>query len=161
MLVLDAQVEGLGVEDVGRVDDRRRIALAAIAGGQGPADLAAADRIDQRPVAAEQIEDRQVRAGLLGVADVVEGGQVAQPLQDHGRIVDEVGVPNCRARSATATPAISVLMAEDDIGGDASGSLSCWLLGRQLYCRSGVAVQLSPQHPTDYRQVKVPVLARG
>ena len=89
MPALHAQVEGLGVEDVGRVDDRRRRAFDRVAGGQGAADLARADRIDQRAVAAEQIQHGQVRAGLLGIAHVVEGRQIGKPLQDHGRIVDE------------------------------------------------------------------------
>ena len=40
-------------------------------------------------MAAEQIEHGQVGTRLLGVADVVEGGQIGQPSQHHGRIVDE------------------------------------------------------------------------
>ena len=67
------QIERLAVEDVGRVDDRRRIALRPVAGRQGAADLARADRVDQHAVAADQVEDGQVRAGLLGVANDVEG----------------------------------------------------------------------------------------
>ncbi len=39
-------------------------------------------------MAAEQLEDGQVGTGLLGEADVIEGGQVAQAPQHHGRIVD-------------------------------------------------------------------------
>ena len=78
-----------GVEDVGRIKDRRRIAPGDIAGGKCAADFAAADRIHQGPVAAKQIEHRQVGARLLGIADMVEGGQIGQPSQHHGRIVDE------------------------------------------------------------------------
>ena len=85
----DAQIERLGVENVGRVDDRRRIAGGREAGGQGTADFAGADRVDQRARAADQIEDRQVGAGLFGVADHVEGRQVGDPPADHGRVVDE------------------------------------------------------------------------
>jgi hypothetical protein len=86
-----AQHQGLGVEDVGRIDQWRRVAGGHVAGGQGAADFARADRIDQGPVAAEQFEHGQVRAGLLRIADVVEGGQVGQPLEHDGGIVDERG----------------------------------------------------------------------
>ncbi len=85
----DAEIEGVGVEDVGGVDDRRRVALGDVAGGQGAANLAAADRVDQRPAAAEEIENRQIRARLLRVANDVEGGQIGQPPKHDGRVVDE------------------------------------------------------------------------
>ncbi len=49
--LLDNQVERFAIEDVGRVDDRRRrmwvSCRGGIAGGQGAADFAGADRIDQ------------------------------------------------------------------------------------------------------------------
>ena len=48
-VVLHAEVEGLGVEDVGRVNDRRRCAFDRVAGGQGAADLARAHGIDHAP----------------------------------------------------------------------------------------------------------------
>ena len=50
------QIERLGVEDVGRVDDRRRIAVRRYSRRPGPRDLARADRIDQHAVAADQVE---------------------------------------------------------------------------------------------------------
>ena len=89
MLVLHAKVEGLGVEDVGRVDDRRRRAFDRVAGGQRTADLARAHGIDQGTVTPQQIQYGQVRAGLLGITHVVEGRQIGKPLEDHGRIVNE------------------------------------------------------------------------
>ena len=46
-VVLQHQSQRLGVEDVGRVDDRRRMAAGRVAGGQRAADFAGADRIDQ------------------------------------------------------------------------------------------------------------------
>ena len=85
----DTEIEGVGVEDVGGVDDRRRVAGGDVAGGQGAADLAAAGGVDQRAAAAEEVKNRQVRAGLLRVADDVEGGQVGQPPQDDGGVVHE------------------------------------------------------------------------
>ncbi len=87
--VLDDQIERFAIENIGRVDDRRRIADGRIPGRQSAADFAGADRVDQHAVAADQVEDRQVRAGLLGITDVVESLQVADPLDDLGRIVDE------------------------------------------------------------------------
>ena len=60
----------------------------AIAGRQRPADFAGADRVDQHAVAADEIENRQVRAGLLGVADHVERPQVVDALDDFRGVVD-------------------------------------------------------------------------
>ena len=82
MSCFDDQVERLAVEDVGRVDDLRRVLrLARLeAGGHRPVDFAGAHAIDQHAVAAHEVENRQVRAGLLGVADDVERRQVGDPL---------------------------------------------------------------------------------
>ncbi len=88
-VALHAEVKGLGVEDVGRVDDRRRRAFDRVAGRQRTADLARAHGIDQGPMAAKQIQHGQVRTCLLGIAHVVEGRQIGKPLEDHGRIVHE------------------------------------------------------------------------
>ncbi len=81
----------LGVEDVGRVDDRWRRTGRGIPGGQGPADLAGAHRIDQGPVTAQQVEDRQVRTGFLGITDMVERLQVLHPLDDLGGVIHKSG----------------------------------------------------------------------
>ena len=51
-------------------------------------DFAGAHRIDQHAIAPHQIEDRDVRARLLGVADDIELGQVGNPLADRGRVVN-------------------------------------------------------------------------
>ena len=104
MFLLDAQVERFAVEDVGRVDQRRRVAVRRVARGQGPLDLAGADRIHQPAVAADQIEDRQIGTGLLRVANVVEGGQVAEPLDDLRRIVDEGGSAELPGQLLDANP---------------------------------------------------------
>ncbi len=88
---IDAEIERLGVEDVGRVDDRRRIALGGEAGGQGAEDFARADRIDQAARAADEIENRKIRAGLFRVADNIEGRQVGDAATDHSGVVDESG----------------------------------------------------------------------
>ena len=86
---LDDQIERLAIENIGRIDDRRRIAVSRrISGGQRPADFAVADRIDQHALPAHEIENRQVRAGLLGVADHVERPQVVDALGDFRGIVD-------------------------------------------------------------------------
>ena len=87
--LLDAQIERGGVEQVGRVDDRRGIAGGGEAGRQGAADFARADGVHQRPLAADQIENRQIGARFLGVADYVEGRQVGDPTANHRGVVDE------------------------------------------------------------------------
>ena len=89
--VLDAQVERFAVEDVGRVDYRRRRALGRVARRQGTANLARTDRIHQRAVPAQQVQNGQVRACLLRISHRVEGGKVTQSPQHHGGIVDESG----------------------------------------------------------------------
>ncbi len=71
-ILLEHQLQRRGVEDVGGIDDGRRIPLGLITGRQRAADLEGTDRIDQGPVAAQQVENGQIRAGLLGVADHVE-----------------------------------------------------------------------------------------
>ena len=87
----DDQVERLAIEDIGRVDDRRRIAGRRVSGGHGPADFTGADRVDQHALATHQIENRQVRVGLLGVADRIERPQVVDPPPDHRGFIDEGG----------------------------------------------------------------------
>ena len=106
--LLDDQRESFRVEDVGRVDDRRRIAVRRVAGGQGAPDLARADGIDQHAVAADQVEDGQVRARLLGVADHVKGGEVGDALDDRGGVVDVAGRSELPRSSPTGIPAISL-----------------------------------------------------
>ena len=104
------QLQRLGVEDVGGVDDlrgkggrrkaeggrwRRRFLLPpssfllAPSRGHRPADLPRADAVHQGPVPPHQVEDRQVRARLFGVTDHVEGPQVLQPLDDRSGVVHE------------------------------------------------------------------------
>ena len=78
----------------------------------GAEDFAGADRIDQRPLAADEIENREIRAGLLRVADHVEGRQIGDAATDHGGVVDESGRAKRRASSATDTPAIWVRKAD-------------------------------------------------
>ena len=56
------------IKDVGRIDDRRRRARGGVAGGQGAANLAGADRVDQRAVTPQEVQDGQIRARLLGIA---------------------------------------------------------------------------------------------
>ena len=61
------------IEDVGRVDDLRLLAVARlVAGRHRPADLARAHRIDHHAVPPHEVEDGEVRAGLLGEANHVE-----------------------------------------------------------------------------------------
>ena len=86
--VLHHQLQRLGVEDVGRVNDRRRVALSRISGGQRPANLARAHRVDQHAVASHQVQDRQVRASLLGEANDVERRQVGHALEDLRPVID-------------------------------------------------------------------------
>ena len=73
-VVLDDEVERLAVEDVGGEDDLGRMRLLARleAGGDRAVNLAGADAVDERAVAAHQVEDRQIGAGFLGVANRVE-----------------------------------------------------------------------------------------
>ena len=85
--VLDDHLQRVDVEDIGRVDDRRRITRDGIAGAHGPMDLAGADRVDQRAGPSHEIQNRQIRAGLHGVAHHVELPQVGEPFENLGRVV--------------------------------------------------------------------------
>ena len=58
-LSLDAKIERFAVENIGRIDDRRRIAFDRVSGGQGAADFVGADGIDQHAFAADQIQNGQ------------------------------------------------------------------------------------------------------
>ena len=72
-VVFDAQADRFSIKNVGRIDDRRGIATGGIAGGQGPAYFTGADGVDQGALAANQIDHGDVRAGLLRIANDVEG----------------------------------------------------------------------------------------
>ena len=99
---MDAQlrdrIEARPVEDVGRVDDLVHggqavgrggaVGVRGVAGLQGPMDLAGAHRIDHHAFAANEIEHGEIRAGLLGEADRVPGGEVAAAAPDHVGVVD-------------------------------------------------------------------------
>ena len=67
-VVFHAEIEGFTIEDIGRVDNWRRLARDLVARSQGTADLARTHRIDQCAMPAEQVQYGQIRAGLLGVA---------------------------------------------------------------------------------------------
>ena len=73
-VVLDDELERFAVEEVGGEDDLGRMRLLARleAGRERAVNLAGAHGVDHHAVAAHQVEDRQVGAGLLGVADRVE-----------------------------------------------------------------------------------------
>ena len=88
-VVLDAEVEGLGVEDVGRVDDRRRRARDRVTGRHCAADLAPAHRVDQSAVAAKRSNTARFEQAFCGIAHMVKGRQIGKPLEDHGRIIDK------------------------------------------------------------------------
>ena len=82
MSCFDDNVECLAIEDVGRVNDlRRMLGLPGLEAGRDRAmHFAGTHAIDQHAVAANQIENRQIRARLLGVAHDVERRQVGDPL---------------------------------------------------------------------------------
>ena len=65
-VVLDDEIERLAVEDVGRVNDLRRMSVLARleAGRHRPMHFAGADAVDQPAVPPHQVEDRQVRAAF-------------------------------------------------------------------------------------------------
>ena len=88
-VVFDAEIERLGVEDVGRIDDRRRARRRAKSRRQSAADFARADGIDPRAFAAHEVQDGEIRARLLGIAHHVERRQVGDLLPDHGGVVNE------------------------------------------------------------------------
>ena len=91
------RVEALAVEDVGRVDDRmgrrqaggigRAVGMSRVAGGQRPVDFASAHGIDEHARAADQVEHREIGAGLLGEPHGVPGREVAAAAADHLRVV--------------------------------------------------------------------------
>ena len=60
-LVFDHQIECFAVENVGRINDRRRLTpVGDVTGSQGPANLSRAYRIDKHPVTPHQVEDCQI-----------------------------------------------------------------------------------------------------
>ena len=87
--IFDAKIERFAVENIGRIDDRRRIARDFIAGRQGTADFVRADRIDQYALAANQFQNGQVRACLLRIADFIERRQIGNSLPNRGGIIDK------------------------------------------------------------------------
>ncbi len=89
--VLGHQLQGIAVENIGRIHERRRITLRRVAGRHGPQDFAGAHGIDHHAQTAEQVEDGQVRAGLLSVADVLERSQIGHALANPGGVVDVNG----------------------------------------------------------------------
>src|SRR3989304_3090896 len=92
-VVLDDEFERLAVEEVGGEDDLGRMRLLARleAGGDRAVNLAGADAVDERAVAAHQVEDRQVGAGLLGVANGVKLAELGDAADDGGGVVDVNG----------------------------------------------------------------------
>ncbi len=53
--VLEHQIERFGVEDIGRVNDRRRAARGRVTGGHRPLDFARAHRVDQHAVTPHEV----------------------------------------------------------------------------------------------------------
>ena len=90
-LGLDDELQRVAVEDVGGVDDLRRVLAEGVARGDRPFGLAHADGVDHRPGPADDVQHRQRRVGLLGVADQVEGAQVGDPSPDGLGLVDISG----------------------------------------------------------------------
>src|SRR5690606_6503646 len=86
--LLHHQIERLAVEDIGGVDDAGNLAVRLEAGGQGAADFPGTDRIDDDAAAARAVQNRQIAAGLLGVADDVERRQIGDPPSQHRRVVN-------------------------------------------------------------------------
>ncbi len=85
----DSQGQGFFVEDIRCVNDRRRVAVRFKARSERALDLAGAYGIDEHAVAAHEIEDRDVRAGFLRVADDIKVPQVLNSPDDRGGIVHE------------------------------------------------------------------------
>ena len=73
-IVLDDQLHHLAVEEVGREHDLGRMGLlpGLVTCGERAVDFARTHRIDEHAVATHQVEDGEVGAGLLSVADGVE-----------------------------------------------------------------------------------------
>ena len=58
-----------------------------VAGCQGTADFPGTDRIDHHIVLANEFQNRQVRAGLLGVPNNVKRGEILDSLNDGSGVV--------------------------------------------------------------------------
>src|SRR5436853_5869489 len=67
------------------------IADRQIPGGQCSANFTRAHGIDQHAVPADEIENRQIRASLLRVANDVEAAQIVNSLRDCRRVVNVNG----------------------------------------------------------------------
>ena len=116
-VVLDNEVEGFLVENVGGVDNLRRLAGAClVADSQGAADFKGADRVDENTIATDKVEQRQVRCRFLGVARDVELGEVSDALDDRGSVVDE-----CRGAELLGKVSDRVAGEGFDLGGEAGG----------------------------------------
>ena len=81
---------------------RRSIGVGGIAGGEGPLNLAGADRIDHHPLAADEIEDGEIGAGLLGEADGVPGMAPARLREVAAAEPDRLGVVDIERRAMGA-----------------------------------------------------------
>ena len=88
---VDDTLERRGVDHVRGVDDLGGLAARLEAGAQRALDLAERDRVHLRPLLAGEPQQVQVRAGLLRVANHVEGGERADALADHVGVVDVAG----------------------------------------------------------------------
>ena len=86
--VLVDELERRAIEDIGRVNNRRRIAILGISSCERSLDLTGADGVDQDTVSSHEVENGQIGTRLLGETNHVKGPQIVDSLDDLGRVVD-------------------------------------------------------------------------
>ena len=92
-LVPEDERERLLVEEVGGQHEVRGLARAAVADPERPLGLPGRDGVDGNALRAQEPEEVDVRACLLGVADEIEALEVGDPGADHLGLVAVDGRP--------------------------------------------------------------------
>jgi hypothetical protein len=92
-IVLHDEFERLPVEDVGRVHDLRRVNVLAWleANHKGSVNFTGANAVDETAVPADQIADRDIRAGFLCESNDIELFQLANSRDDSRGVIDVEG----------------------------------------------------------------------
>ncbi len=80
--------ERVAVEQVGGVDDFRRIHTASKAGSKSSSHFTGADGVDDCALLADPIEHGEIRVGFLGVANHIEGTEIFDSSLDDIQVVD-------------------------------------------------------------------------
>ena len=81
-ILFQHQLECFAIEDIGGIDDARRMRSGVKAGSQGTSDFPGAHRVYHHPQLAQAIKDGNIRERFLGIADRVKSLQLGYFLLD-------------------------------------------------------------------------------